>query len=407
MVYFIVLAILMYCIYTYDYKKKKVGDMVFYITICVFLIAIAGLRYRIGGDSIAYESSYRTLKPLYELSSFKFSILRWEPGFIVFASIPKSFSPDFTLFQLFHATVVNSIVFWFAAKNTNNKFIAVTLYAVCLYLNLNTEVLRESLAVCCFLLGWPFFRSGKWYFYYPLMLLAITFHISASITLFLPLFTLPGIRRAFRLGFMTIIVCCVILVVGYLIQRKFYNIIQLMNINETFTDRAQQYSKISYGGMTLNFIGIIEHAIKSIFIPVLALYFMRFRLKNLGDPVATKRFEKLEIIVVTGIYFAVGTMILFIAGRFNNYVAMFNYVLIASCFFSTVKIKMKRIRFQPTTWFVIFIFILAINFKAYFASTYGSESNKRYMLYYPYSSRLAPEEDPDREEILRFAVHYK
>ena len=407
MVYLIVLAILFYCIYTYDFKKKKVGDMVFYISICIFLIAIAGLRYRIGGDSIAYESSYRNLKPLYELSSFKFSILRWEPGFIVFASIPKSFSNDFMFFQFFHATIVNGIIFWFAAKNTNNKYIAITLYAVCLYLNLNTEVLRESLAVCCFLLAWPFFRSGKWYFYYPLVLLAMTFHISASITLFLPLCTLPGIRRAFKLGFITIIISCVILVIFYLIQRKFYSIIQLMNINETLTDRAQEYSKISYGGMVLNFLGIIEHAVKTIFIPALALYFMKLRMKTIGDPVAKKRFEKLEIIVVTGIYFAVATMILFIAGRFNNYIAMFNYVLIASCFFSTIRVRTKRLRLQPSTWFLIFVMILAINFKGYFAGTYGSASNKRYMLYYPYSSRLAPEDDPDREEILRFALHYR
>lgn len=393
------------CVYAYDYRKHNTGSTASYVIICLFLIAIAGLRYRIGGDSVLYEASYKGLPTLADIPGFKFSSTRYEPGYVVFSSIPRFFSSDFTYFQIFHAFVVNVVVFWFAYKNTKNKFIAVTLYYVCLYLNLNAEVLREALAVCCFLLAWPFFRDGKWILYYLVMALGCTFHVSAFITLVLPLFVIPGIRYFFQLRPYTLVMFIVVFAVSLILQRKVFVIIETLNINDTMVTRAQDYAKSSFGGMSLNLTGMIESIIRSILVPLAALYYMKQRMKSEEDEKIVAAFRKLEILIITGLYFAVITLVIPIATRFNNYIAMYNYVLIASCFFTTVKVHKKRFRLQGSYWTAILLLVLIINFKGYFASTYGGESNRRYMLYYPYSSRLEPEDNPNREVILRFFRH--
>lgn len=381
--------------------------MAVYVLMCVFFILIAGLRYRIGGDSLVYESAYKSSPTFAELFSFKFSNQRWEPGYFVVASITRSFSSDFTYFQLFHALIVNSIIFWFVCKNTENKFLAITLYFTISYFNLNTEILRESLAVCCFLIAWPFFKNGRWYFYYPLMFLACYFHVSATFTLIFPLLALPGIRAGFKLGYRTIFICIILFAVGYILQRKFFGIVQMLASNQTMEERAMEYSKNSFGGVGLNVFGMLEHILKTILIPVLALWWMKSRIRHSGDPSAERWINKIEIIVIAGVYFAVLTLWIFIANRINNYICMFNYVVIASCFFTTLPLARKKFRIQGVYWGFIFMFILILNGKGYFASTYGSSSNKRYMIYYPYSSQLDPQEDPNREQTFRYLRHQK
>ena len=407
MVYFIVLAILIYCIYTYDYKKHKVGDMVFYIGICVLLIFIAGLRYRIGGDSIGYESEYKNIPSLFHMRGFKLNSIRWEPGFIWFMILSKTLSSDFTIFQFLHAVVVNSIIFWFIFKNTENKFICVSLYCIGLYLNFNTEVLRESLAVCIFLLAWPFFRRGNWIFYYLICIAACFFHISAVFTLILPIFAIPGIRGGFRLGYRTIFICVILFGISFYLGKKFFSIIKLLSQNETVTERAEIYGKTSYGGSVLNIFGILEAILKGCILPACAIWYRKLTLKGTDDQQKIKDFRKMEIMVMSGIYVSVMTMAIFILSRFNNYLNMFTFAMISICFFQKVEIKRRKFKLGGIYWSIILLLLFSLNFKAYFANTYGSTKNKRYMLYYPYYSRLDPTEDQRREEILRFAFHIK
>lgn len=381
--------------------------MVPYVALCISFILIAGLRYRIGGDSIGYENSFETFPTLAQLANYKFSSTRFEPGFLVLGSISKTISDDFMVFQLIHATIVNGVIFWFVAKNTQNKFIAITIYAIYQYFNLNTEVLREALAVSCFLLAWPAFRDGKWFIYYAIMLLGTTFHISAFITFLLPLFTLPGISKGFRLGVQTIFICIAVFIVFYFVQRKFFGFIQSLDAGDALQSRADLYAKSSYGGMNLNIFGILETSLKTIFLPAAALYCLKQRYKDSLNPADRSWIDRIEILIVTGIYFAVITIPIFIAGRFNNYVSLFNFVAIASCFFATIRLKKKSIRLSGLYWSFILFCVLGIGYKGLFAPTFKSTTNKRYMLYYPYSSRLNPQNDPNREEILRVAAHIK
>ena len=379
--------------------------MVVYIFSCVYLIAIATLRYRLGGDTIGYEWEYRSIPTLWDIGSYKFSSLRWEPGFILLFIICKTISPEFVFFQFVHAVILNCIIFWFISKNTQNRFIAVTLYFVIIYFNLNMEVLREALAVSLFLLAWPSFRDGKWYIYYPLMLLACTFHISAAITLILPLLLLPGIRAGFKLGYRTIFICAIIFVICLIVQRNFFGLIKLLSPTETIADRADVYAKSDYGGTNLNIVGMLEYIFTFVFIPLMALWYMKKKVKAEESAEKSNSIKKIEVLIVIGAYFAVTTLVILIAQRFNNYICMFNYTLMASCFFTSLKIKRKKYKIPAYYWSLILFVVLIVNSMAYRASVYGSQSLKRYMVYYPYASVIDNTEDPQREEIYRFGSH--
>lgn len=404
MVYLIALIFLLFSIYAFDYKKSQRGATLAYIVILIYMIAIVALRYRIGGDSIGYEIEYRKMPGILDIEGFMRKT-RWEPGFVIFAALCRSVTSDFTFFQLMHAIVVNVIVFWFIYNNTQNRFTAVTFYLVLCYLNLNTEVLREALAVSVFLLAWPYFRNGKWLYYYLLALLATTFHISAIFTLMLPIFTLPGVREIFKLGYRTIFICITVFIIGYIIQRKFFAVLELLSQNATVSERAQVYAKSSFGGMQLNIIGMLELAFQQIVLPLLAIWYLKKRVIGDKDSREYRWFRKLEIMVVAGAYISVLTMFVFIMGRFRNYVLLFEIVAMASCFFLSVRIRDKKFRLGGLNWGMIFFLVLISNLNAYFAPTFGSASNKRYMLYYPYNSRIDNEEDPQREEILRYGRH--
>lgn len=406
MIYFIVFCFLIVCIYTYDYSKYSKGNIIAYGLFWIFFVAIMGLRYRIGGDSVMYEAEFKNLPTLDHLYNFKFGGSRYEPGYIVFCSIARSLSPDFTYFQLLHSFVVNTVVFWFIYKNTPNRYIALTLYFGGLYFNLGSEVLREALAVCCLLLAWPFFKNGKWLIYFIFAFFAASFHISGAIMFVLPLFVLPGIRRCFRLGWPVLLVSLVIFAAGMILEKKFFVILQQISDNENIMQKAQMYQKSDYGGLNLNFIGMLEHALKTIIIPLGALYYMKHSLYSGEDEEKLKWLKRLEILIVTGVYFAVLAMTITIAGRFNNYIGLFNYILIASCFFRTIKIKRKRFRLNALYWACIFAVIFILNIKVYFG-TFGATSLKQYMLYYPYISRLDPQDDTNRETIHRLLIHLR
>lgn len=403
MIYFFVLFLLFVCIYVYDYRRYNIGSLVAYFTIALLLIGIAGLRYRLGIDSTTYEAQYKSMPSFEALANYDYATTRYEPGFIVFVGIAKAISPDFTYFQILHAIFVNSIIFWFVYKNTENKFIGITLYYICLYLNLNMEVLRESLAVCAFLLAWPFFRDGKWIFYYLFAILACFFHASATVTLFLPICLLPGIRKFFRLGYRTFFICIGLFVIAFILQKKVFLLVEASGLNQSLADKAQLYSKSHFGGMNLNIIGMTDVVLRNIFFPWVAIWYLRNRIKILGDKFDLNWLRKIETLVTMGIYFAVVTLVIFIFNRFNNYFGMFSYVAIASCFFTKLELPKKRVKISGATWSAILFVILFLNFRGYLAGTYGSSARKTYTIYYPYTSRLNPVDDPDREMIYRYA----
>lgn len=431
MIYIVILLLMLAGVYVYDYRGYRFSYNVAYWAFWVVLVVVAGLRYRIGTDSIVYENFYDEVPTFIELFNFKFEKFRFEPGFIVLASITRSFSNDFMWLQFLHAIIVNLVFFWFIYKYTPHRFLCLTLYFIILYLNLNTQVMRESLAVCCFLLAWPSFRDGKWWFYFPLVLLASTFHTSALFLLLIPIFCLPGIRNLFIIGKRTIIIGLGILAIGIYVQQNFSSVFLLMSVTERMVDRVHVYQRNDYSTSMLNILGIIGTIIQYCLYPIIAIYFLQkdnnlklellkkeslypekgkenvkagYGNKNIIKEYKKEKreFNRWEIMVVLGVYFMLLSLPMFIFRRYFNYFGIFCLASVATWTFSRILVGKKRIRLKPSYWAIILLPFFFYNLYAYAAPASKGGTMKYYQIYYPYYTRIDPKMDTEREAIYRY-----
>ena len=434
------------CVYAYDLRRHAPLYKFSYWGFFVVLVVLAGLRYRIGTDSIVYESQYDLVPMLWELPGFNFDSTRFEPGFMIFSSLARTFSSDFMWLQFLVSIVVNLVVFWFILRNTRHRFLCLTFYYIVLYLNLNTQVLREALAVSLFLLAWPSLRDGKWWLYYILTGLACFMHTSALFTLLIPIFCLPGIRELFVIGKRTIFILIIILASGVFIERHFSDVFSLMAVTQRVVDRVNTYSKSAFSSGHLNIFGFISTFVQCCLYPLLALYFANkaFKFKHkfkpsipsetvkvikenlaeekrenndnlvVADPKlnlkekeeeqkrAKREFNRWQMLVLLGVYSMVLSLTMFIFGRYYNYFGMFCFAATADWAFGKLIVKGKEIRLKSSLWVIILLPWFFYNLYAYAAPANKSGTLKTYQIYYPYYSRLNPQVDPKREEIYRY-----
>lgn len=401
MEYLIIILGLLILTYIYDYRRSSTGKLLWYVITFIALVALAGLRYRIGIDSIRYEGYYKEVPVLWELKYSYFAKVRWEPGFVVLLSACKSISKDFTLFQLVHAFIVNSAVFILFWKNSRNPFLGILLYCFYSYLALNTEVLREALAVALFLFAWPYFKRNNFLVYYLFILGAISMHIGAIVCLFCPIFVIPKVRYLFTFGKRTFVICAAILIVGFAINQLFFNYVKLLSFSATLVDRATAYAENDLGKSTYNIMGILGNIVKWILYPIIAMYFLNKEFSQMPDK-KRSAFLHAEVLAMVSIYIAVLTIVINIFHRFNSYFIIFSILLVSDWVFSTLKVKAKRYRLNFIYWCLVllpsFVFLLRAEFGPI---GYGGRL-KNYMTYYPYSSRLDPQEDRNREAVFRY-----
>ena len=151
MIYLIVLIILLFFAIIYDFGTADSGRDISYYLILVGLICLSGFRYKVGGDTFMYMEEFPNLPDLSGLSNYETGVNKRQPLWILFAAISKSISQEFYVLQIFHAIIVNTLIFRFIKENTKYIFTAVLFYFIGYYCYFNFEILRESLAISLFL----------------------------------------------------------------------------------------------------------------------------------------------------------------------------------------------------------------------------------------------------------------
>jgi len=400
--FYIVLLMFVALSYCYDYKKFVSLKGFWLVVMWIIAVCVAAFRYRLGVDSVMYEHEYPEMPTLSQLWDYRFEESRYQVLYIVFTAISRSISSDFFCFQIFHALYVNTIIFWFYNKYTKHTFTALSLYFLMLYIPFNMEVLRESLAVTTFLLAWPMFKQGKWIWYYAICFVAIGFHISAILTFILPVFWMPWLRQFFVFGKRTVIICILLFVVGFMIQKQFFDILQGLSLTDNFAERAQAYKGNELGGAALNLNGSIGYLLKFAIYPLLAIYFLNKRKSALNN-VDDAELRKEEYMSMWNVYVACAALLITIFHRYNNYMAPFTFLIIADWAFGSMKFGKVVWRYKYYMWVLIFIPLFFIHiYSNFYGSLNKSGTLKQGMIYAPYSSRLDPEEDIDREKAFRY-----
>ncbi len=430
MLYFFIFLLLFILSYRYDYAGRKNHFFVWFFVAYIILVSLAGLRYRIGVDSIRYESFYKMITGFDRFKWSDLSTTRFEPLFYLFATACKTVTSDFTFLQFAHAAILNGVIFWFFYKNTKHVFTGIFMYYLILYFPLNTEVLRESLAICCFLLAWPSFVKGRWWLYILLILIGSGFHTGAYLMLILPILWLPGIRQIFTFGRRTIICCAALLLIGFSISAIFFNLIQVLSMTDNVSSLAERYgSNEIMDGNIQSLASAILLLVKFVGYPAFALWLLsrdyKMSSRKLNREISREDNEeeieelecerqeleqehkinkKIEFMAMMGIYVTVLNIFIAILYRFNNYFFIFGILAISKVMYEPIWTKSgKKLKLSFAKWFLIIIPMLLISLNGLIVGKANKSGTLRqYMRIYPYSWRLDPQDDDDREALYRY-----
>ncbi|MDR3011469.1 MAG: EpsG family protein [Sphingobacterium sp.] len=339
-------------------------------------VLVAGLRYKVGGDTNNYINHWETLPLLNEMSLSDILKMAWNPLWIVLSSATKMVSQEFFVFQLVHAIIFNFAIFKFIDKYSEFRFFSLLIYFIGFYFYYNMEILRESLAIAMFIIGYIYYNKGRFLYFSIFILLAILFHTSAIIALFIPIFS--------RIKFNAIGITTVLFLgVGLLF---FSDKIMVIFLTENSMSKISNYSNI-----IANANGIITNAVMYIVVPSL---FLKFYIKNSIRPL----FENLYLF-----YFFIALLVVFIPGfsRFLNYFFPFMLIIFSNIIYQIYNLnKFRGVRNIFAMTFTFLILLPKIIYYMGDTSKYYPNSIKL-NLWYPYSSVLEKEEYPARQIIFR------
>lgn len=187
MIYFIVILFILIGVVKYDKSRGASKSNFYYVFICIFIILVFGLRYRVGGDTFNYMLRYSAIPPINNIKSEDLWNFQMEPGFFLLNSISKYFTDTFYLVQIIQSAFINIVIFYYIKTKTHQIFFAVLLYFLFASLYFNTEIMRESISIAFFLLGILQLEKGKLGKYYIFWFCAFCFHYSSIFLLFFPL----------------------------------------------------------------------------------------------------------------------------------------------------------------------------------------------------------------------------
>jgi hypothetical protein len=359
----------------YGKGKNKIKDFLTYNFLLILLILLAALRFRVGGDTLAYMDTFKDLPKLSDLPTFDFKEAQYDPLWYIFNALIKSIYDNFIFFQLIHAIIINTIIFWFIRKYSKFKYISILFYYIFYYLYFNMEILRESLAVCVFLLSVPYLLQKKWLIYFSISIVAFLFHSSALIAFFIPFMSR-------KLKFQYYILIFSLLTMFIFI--KPYELFSMFTFSGRVDNRILLYTNLN-----VTIYGILMQLI--LIIPVMVL--QRIRKINKLE------IHKFEYLLTA--YIVLGLLASVIGGfyRFLNYLSFISIIYIVDTITIIYKYRINYFKSFLKVQFVVFILLFHQGFYMFTDTSKFQLHTKFYNMYLPYYSVFDEHRDLQREKL--------
>jgi hypothetical protein len=388
MIYLLVLFLLLIPVLWYDVLKKSKGIEFWYFLDLLVLILLTGLRYRVGGDTLAYIEFFDEYPTLIELFNFDFIGAQFGPLWYISNALIKSIWNDFVFFQIIHATFVNIVFFWFFRKYLKRFFTAIVLYYIGFYFYFNMEILREIISICIFMLGFGCLLEKKYLKYYTFSIVALLFHYSAMLMLFIPfLFLIKDISWK-----KTLIVALSLFAILSLFDISPL-LIKLLFGNEQLNLKFDSYTSLDDKA---NFVGLLT----TIF-PIVLLMHTN---KEINCEKANLKINNLMFLYVQLTIFTAFFPAMF--NRMTNYLVPFYLILIVVSI-EIFNFKVDKYFLSKRALIARFVLIMFVFFKIYSFTKDTSDvmlGTKYYNIFYPYYTVFNPVVDVKRE---RFVDLYK
>lgn len=377
MIYLLTFGYLLCLALAYDFGKTVVGKKFNYLMALILLVAIASFRYKVGGDTRNYMYFHELIPPLSGLMDYGNSREKYQPLWVLFSSIAKTFSPSFYALQIMQALVVNISVFVFFRRVTRYYFTGILVYSIGAYPYFNFEIMREALAISFFLWAFLAYRDGRWRVYYSFVAVAFLFHASALFLCLLPLLR----RRQPPVIFAPLIFVAGIAFAPFL--RGYLGAAGALGGTLGYASTYVDYTSTTRGLVSL---------------------FVLFVLFPLGmlqvSGLSNERRNAIRALAVTGIWVGATTSVFFIFFRLLNYFTPIFMVLVCEGIHRVYRARGSlSLRGLAATAFLLVVFVF-YSFR-YFSDTSSKAYDTRwYNYWYPYSSILDEREQQEREALL-------
>lgn len=185
---YIIVALVLFFLYGCECGKIKCGITAKQARTIAFLLLLffLGLRGHIYSDFINYYTFYEEVPNILKLTLRHIEDYGWEPGFVIYSSIIKTFMPNY-FGWVFINTLIDLLVFRYVFKNyTRSQILPFIFFLAFNGLLIEFNLYRNIKAIDLFLLSLPYLEKRKIFPYMLLNVLGISFHLSSVI--YIPLY---------------------------------------------------------------------------------------------------------------------------------------------------------------------------------------------------------------------------
>ncbi len=343
----------------------------------IFLILLAGFRFRVGFDTINYNRYFEEMESLSTLNSNSFLTDRFQPLWILLVAICKSIYPSIYILQLIISIFFNFSVFRVFSKFGLIGFFPIIIYFNTYYFFYNFEVMRESVAVSIFLFSFPYLVRRNWFQYIAFSFLAYLFHASAAVLLIIPLLSIISGR----------IVVYVFAIMFFTFLLFFSELMDFFIANIDLSSSFIYFDSYIYNFTNLNIIGLVAEALGKISLPLM-LYYLSMNSES--------KLHVFRPLLLISALIGVVAIRLPIANRLNSYFFILYIMILSDYFYHFWHMRERRIFFYACLIVAVFSFYNNL----FTVSIDPNDPESRYKVvrrYYPYYHILNPKHDEIRE----------
>lgn len=401
MIYLSIFIYLLFLSIHYDILENKKYKWIHFKIVITLLILVAGLRWRIGADTVLYAHEFVYSHDLFHLELSDFESMGRMPFWVLLYAVCKTIWNDFLLVQFVIAAFTITVSGYFVKKVCPSLcfFILLCYYIGGRYSSLHLELLREAMAVSFYLLGILAVNERKNKRALLFYLCAVMFHVFAIIAILIFVFCyylLPK-NSLLRLFFCFALLFIVLFDNDFIVSIIEKNI-GILIVNEEVALRILGYTTGDKYGNTeksiVNYMWLI--------LQFLSYIFMLYKIDGIySKSVLMKRdlFDVGVFICVVLLCIKYSFLIVYrIGGNYNYF-----FTCLLSVVF-TKELLLAKVKYAQRIFVYIILLIIPLFFcfKLYLNEDYVYENNRWYFRYYPYSSVFDKSLNYDRERLHQF-----
>lgn len=350
MIYYLVLLLLLILSVRYDINGKTEYRKHWYYTVLVIFVLLAGLRFRLGEDTIHYIYHFYHHTP--NLSDISLDTLLSNgqpPLWVILNSIIKTLGGRFFVVQIIQAAILCVLILRYFEKHSSYPFACAALFFFWRYQLYSMVVMKAAIALSIILFANDYFLEKKYKKGLLLVLIATGFHQSSVLLVIVPFLTF---LRFNTLG-VIILVCAFF--AGVFLQSKLGDIFEMMDFAEGMSNKLDSYMDSGSMSQQHNLNYFIIKVFPIIIYPVLSLVYIKRNCPN-------SSVLKLEPFVMIALSFQ---MMQFSINMFYRYIYVFTpyYIIFIVHFFidfSKNSLLLKRSLAYVRTFIVVLPFLFSL-----------------------------------------------